>query len=549
MKNWKSYFAIIYSYRYLILILFFFPAVIMLFNLYNRTPQNSIQLSEGWYLESNYTYKNIDNLPFYISGQYNEFKPGEYKFTCIFTADKTVIDPLLFIPFISGNGLKISVDNEINVISGDIKEGNASIWNKAHVYYLFKDLQPGHHKLEITIFGLYDAGILTTPFIQSRSSGLLRKIILYMTNQYIIDLLSGIILLLAVIFIITGIKSHDNYQINIYLGLLQLFLYMYIKDLSYIDSLIIDYIIFKKAVTCAIYISVIFLLLLVNRLFLLKTNKIDIAAIILNILIILIIIFIPENMSELRRIYNITSLSIIFIFIYIFIRTALLKQKSRQAKMMLTAIIFVFIFSTHDILLRFFAIGSVYFTHYGIMGAVIFITAIVLINISETHAAVIHEKKQSSEFQQISMTDSLTGAYNRRMLTVLNKTVKQEYSVIMADMNKFKIINDTYGHQTGDRVLIETVSIIKKTIRHSDYLIRYGGDEFVLILPECSEKAGRELLERISEKSEGKIYNEDDKTEISFSFSMGFYSASDNEPILRSIKKADEELYEIKHSR
>ncbi len=165
---------------------------------------------------------------------------------------------------------------------------------------------------------------------------------------------------------------------------------------------------------------------------------------------------------------------------------------------------------------------------------------------SETHTAVIAEKQKSSEYQNISMTDSMTGAYNRRMLSVLNETLFSDYSVIMADMNKFKIINDTHGHQAGDQVLIEAVSIIKNTIRHTDYLIRYGGDEFAIILPDCSEKAGLELLERIKEKSEGKVITEDSSTEINFSFSLGFYSSTDNETVLKSIKKADEELYKVK---
>ncbi len=103
---------------------------------------------------------------------------------------------------------------------------------------------------------------------------------------------------------------------------------------------------------------------LVNRIFSLKTTVIDKAALILNLIIILTIIFIPDNMIELRKIYSIGSFFIVFIFIYIFIRTLQLKNKSHKAKMFLTALILVFYFFQLMIfIIRFFFNRQCFISH------------------------------------------------------------------------------------------------------------------------------------------------------------------------------------------
>lgn len=83
--------------------------------------------------------------------------------------------------------------------------------------------------------------------------------------------------------------------------------------------------------------------------------------------------------------------------------------------------------------------------------------------------------------------DALTGVYNRRYFEEKIKTTRFSAGVAMIDLDDFKIYNDTYGHEAGDMVLDTVVQIIKKNIRKSDILIRYGGDEFLLLLPDIKE--------------------------------------------------------------
>jgi len=101
-------------------------------------------------------------------------------------------------------------------------------------------------------------------------------------------------------------------------------------------------------------------------------------------------------------------------------------------------------------------------------------------------------------------TDALTGLPNKgfmylRLNIDLGKYSKgnKEYSLAMIDIDRFKHINDTYGHLAGDEVLKEVAEILRKNVRASDLVIRWGGEEFALLLPETSEEGAANLVERI----------------------------------------------------
>ena len=92
--------------------------------------------------------------------------------------------------------------------------------------------------------------------------------------------------------------------------------------------------------------------------------------------------------------------------------------------------------------------------------------------------------------------DALTGAYNRRYYEDKIKTSTQKCGVAMIDLDDFKLYNDTCGHDAGDAVLKTLVLMIRDCVRDEDSLIRYGGDEFLLLMPEISQKEFEERLEK-----------------------------------------------------
>lgn len=162
------------------------------------------------------------------------------------------------------------------------------------------------------------------------------------------------------------------------------------------------------------------------------------------------------------------------------------------------------------------------------------------------------ETKQKEEelFTQAS-TDPLTGLFNRRQFELMANTQvslakrhKTAYCIIMLDIDHFKKVNDTYGHDAGDEVLKYIALILKSSLRESDVLARYGGEEFILFLPHTSPTEGWHVAERLrSSVAETPIFS--NKTTLNVTISLGL-STSMEPNLSLVIKEADTALYESK---
>lgn len=162
----------------------------------------------------------------------------------------------------------------------------------------------------------------------------------------------------------------------------------------------------------------------------------------------------------------------------------------------------------------------------------------------------------NKRLRKLSITDGLTGLYNHRHVHELlrdewerSARSGEPVAVAMLDLDRFKSINDTYGHPTGDVVLYETARIISETAREIDMVGRYGGEEFIAILPNTDEEAAAHFAERVREAVEAYLYR-DESNEIHMTVSCGVASAPregvDSPEAL--LKQADEALYVAKTS-
>jgi diguanylate cyclase (GGDEF)-like protein len=156
------------------------------------------------------------------------------------------------------------------------------------------------------------------------------------------------------------------------------------------------------------------------------------------------------------------------------------------------------------------------------------------------------------ELERIAHTDPLTGAYNRRYFfdvakqcIELAKREKHSISIVMIDIDKFKKINDSFGHDTGDNVIKCLVDEVSGIIRASDVFSRFGGEEFILLFPN-TELHGALIT---SEKIRKTIANCSKIDKISFTISLGVseYNESEND-INDVIKRADKALYNAKRN-
>ncbi len=122
--------------------------------------------------------------------------------------------------------------------------------------------------------------------------------------------------------------------------------------------------------------------------------------------------------------------------------------------------------------------------------------------------------------------DYLTGAFNRRQLEgylrdkVQDSVAEESFSAILIDLDDFKIINDRYGHKMGDEALKDTVSILRKCLRQRDFISRYGGDEFIVVMDIDSREALNQTIERILQNVAS--FNSETQRPYKLSFAMGY---------------------------
>ena len=162
-------------------------------------------------------------------------------------------------------------------------------------------------------------------------------------------------------------------------------------------------------------------------------------------------------------------------------------------------------------------------------------------------------KKMQSVFEIMAITDSLTGIFNRRHFLEIvhislekSRRLNEKCFLIMLDIDRFKKINDVYGHQIGDKVIVDIVARIKSDIRPYDIFARYGGEEFIIFASGINENEVYNMTERLRLSLCSREFNYDD---ISINVSASFGIAQVIECNLdRAIKHSDEALYAVKRN-
>ena len=157
------------------------------------------------------------------------------------------------------------------------------------------------------------------------------------------------------------------------------------------------------------------------------------------------------------------------------------------------------------------------------------------------------------ELKTLSTVDELTGLYNRRgfltlaeqQLNLINRN-KRETFLLFADLDNMKWINDTLGHDEGDRALIETANILKEAFRDSDIIARLGGDEFVVLAVETSEGSGEIITTRFQKIVETHNAREDAQYSLSISLGIAPYDSQHPSSIDGLLAQADALMYEQK---
>ncbi|CEO28400.1 sensor domain-containing diguanylate cyclase [Paraclostridium sordellii] len=153
-------------------------------------------------------------------------------------------------------------------------------------------------------------------------------------------------------------------------------------------------------------------------------------------------------------------------------------------------------------------------------------------------------KELEDMLTQMSYTDKLTGLYNRAYFEEqINKLDDNEYyplTLIMGDLNGLKAVNDNLGHLEGDKLLVEIAKVLKASCRKEDLVFRWGGDEFIILLPNSDYKLGKEICNRIQLNCKNT-----DKTPIPLSISLGVSTKINKQKDIDEILKEAEDMMYI----
>lgn len=173
---------------------------------------------------------------------------------------------------------------------------------------------------------------------------------------------------------------------------------------------------------------------------------------------------------------------------------------------------------------------------------------VIRINLRERDDLAMREKY----YIALSRTDTLTGLYNRQYLKELitrlekDRELPPEIALVMLDLDNFKTINDNYGHLVGDMILTRTGSKIKKHIRRSDIACRYGGDEFLIVLPGADRAVASRIAEEIREDILTETSYSETGEEIKITVSIGITESRIDDSFDGMFLRADAALYQAK---
>ncbi len=172
----------------------------------------------------------------------------------------------------------------------------------------------------------------------------------------------------------------------------------------------------------------------------------------------------------------------------------------------------------------------------------------------ETKRALNALQEEMAETRLLLNEDALTGVLNRRGLEqTLSRELsrahrnKSKFSLGMLDLDHFKKINDTYGHEAGDQMLVQFASLIKTVLRKSDAVVRYGGEEFTLLLPDTDTRGAYFVLGRLQQLMSRSPLIFEGK-EINTTFSAGIAGLRQDENGQDLLRRADEALYIAKNN-
>lgn len=273
-----------------------------------------------------------------------------------------------------------------------------------------------------------------------------------------------------------------------------------------------------------------------------------------GILVLLVAAFIYGLFDVSRALKPSAGLAALMMVITLSVSISLFRKKNPLAKFFLIGHSLFIVFNLFAVLYYSGVVQPNYINSHGV-GIGIVLEALTLAFIISYRIKILEDiRSKQDELKIQASTDPLTQLYNRRhfmneSLHILEKAKAsgKTVSVLTADIDHFKLVNDNYGHTAGDLVLVGVAQVLKRFSRDTDLIARFGGEEFVILLPEASYTEALECAERIRQGVEMHSFQLDD-TALKITISIGVTHINTLEPLESALNRADKALYQAKDS-
>ncbi len=512
-----------------------------------RLPPSAHPVQSSWEMKTAAGTSRSRGSVYLLRSEENGIPEGEITIRGSFRIDNDIRRPLLIIPAITGNGIRITMDGTYIGTAGDMSRGRSSIWGSSHVFPLPFPLPQGEHLLEIDFLILYEAGILIPPYLVEQEKVPLRTMILLFYNNGFLNITTGILFILGIFFIITGALTLPGGWGKLGVGAAQLLVMIFLLDYGRIRLLPIPYLAWKTIANMAMHLAIAILVPSLQFLFGKKPGKGAWFLSLFEVIVAMALLLLPDNVLELRQLYTIFHSTIFIAILYLIISGFTLINRERSLTILYTGFLFAMILGARDVIGLISEEGDIFYSHLGILGFMLTAGVAVSMDILKQYRIISLERQRADHLYERSMKDPLTGAFNRNILQSPDLPLDKGYVLILFDLDDFKQINDTRGHAAGDLVLQHLVEAIKENTRTGDIIIRQGGDEFALILPSCTLQRASTIAEAIDRTIQSTPVLEEDPS-FRYTASAGI-ALSNGNALEELFQEADQELYRNKERR
>lgn len=442
-------------------------------------------------------------IPFLNScGSNRKFIPGFYTYAMEFElpADlRREKNLALVFPQIAGASLSVTANGTLLGRRGDPAEGRATIWNAVHVFHLPEAAARERNVLEIEILGTYEAGITTVPYVAPARKVSARIFALTFFSEYNIWISAGALLAISIISIGIGKLGDKTRKGGVLLGAAGLCVALFLLDFAFIERLPVSIVMFKRIVVSLRHLGA---ALFIMAYFGFLGKKMDAFALAfsgIHVACAALLFAMPGGIVEIKRLYNVTYLAFLPLQVYLFFLVLRYAKEDSSFKPVMFGVVVAVLCAIRDIVLLVLVddAGAIMISHYGFVALTLSSSFYVVNDGLKHYRALISERQRAAFFREEAQRDFLTGSYNRKILPALVQDLEKPFSVMVFDLDEFKSLNDEFGHATGDAILVDAVRVARANIRADDFVLRIGGDEFMVILRSCPLDVARTIAARL----------------------------------------------------